>query len=155
MNSGKLDAVVVGSGPNGLSAAITLARAGRSVLVLEAESTWGGGMRTSELTLPGFHHDVCSSAHPMLAGSPFFRGLKLTDLGQRRAQVHGSSPAALVRGPWDGAIHRDVELEDAGTVAIPGQPLAVGVGEVGAGDVHDLLRRHIEEDGTALGNVAQ
>src|SRR5258708_36692334 len=86
MNSGKLDAVVVGSGPNGLSAAITLARAGRSVLVLEAESTWGGGMRTAELTLPGFHHDVCSSAHPMLAGSPFFRALKLDDLGIEMVQ---------------------------------------------------------------------
>ncbi len=80
MTSGRLDAVVVGSGPNGLSAAITLARAGRSVLVLEAETEWGGGMRTAELTLPGFHHDVCSSAHPMLAGSPFFRGLDLAAL---------------------------------------------------------------------------
>lgn len=80
------DAVVVGSGPNGLSAAITMARAGRSVLVLEAESTWGGGMRTAELTLPGFRHDVCSSAHPMLAGSPFFRGLALGDLGIEMVQ---------------------------------------------------------------------
>jgi len=86
VNSAKLDAVVVGSGPNGLSAAITLARAGRSVLVLEAESSWGGGMRTAELTLPGFHHDVCSSAHPMLAGSPFFRGLELGDLGIEMVQ---------------------------------------------------------------------
>src|SRR5258708_16619751 len=108
MNSGKLDAVVVGSGPNGLSAAITLARAGRSVLVLEAESTWGGGMRTSELTLPGFHHDVCSSAHPMLAGSPFFRGLKLTDLGIDIAQ-----PELPPAQP----------LED-GTAGLPDPPLA-------------------------------
>src|SRR5258708_4180796 len=80
MTSGRLDAVVVGSGPNGLAAAMALARAGRSVLVLEAETEWGGGMRTAELTLPGFHHDVCSSAHPMLAGSPFFRGLDLAAL---------------------------------------------------------------------------
>jgi phytoene dehydrogenase-like protein len=81
MTSGKYDAVVVGSGPNGLSAAITIARAGRSVLVLEAESTWGGGTHTAELTLPGFHHDVCSSCHPMLAASPFFQSLDLGRLG--------------------------------------------------------------------------
>ena len=86
LTSGKYDAVVVGSGPNGLSAAITIARAGRSVLVLEAESTWGGGTRTAELTLPGFHHDICSSAHPLLAGSPFFRGLALGDLGIEMVQ---------------------------------------------------------------------
>ena len=59
------DAVVVGSGPNGLSAAIALARAGASVLVLEARDEIGGGIRTAELTLPGFAHDVCSGCHPM------------------------------------------------------------------------------------------
>ena len=68
-----LDAVVIGSGPNGLTAAVTLARAGRSVLVLEASETPGGGTRTEELTLPGFHHDVCSSVHPLLAISPAMR----------------------------------------------------------------------------------
>jgi phytoene dehydrogenase-like protein len=68
-----LDAVVVGSGPNGLAAAITLARAGRSVRVLEAAGTIGGGCRTAELTLPGFRHDVCSAVHPLAAGSRFFR----------------------------------------------------------------------------------
>src|SRR5688572_27119802 len=67
------DAVVVGAGPNGLAAAITLARAGRSVVVLEAKDTPGGGMRTKELTLPGFRHDVCSAIHPMAPATPFFR----------------------------------------------------------------------------------
>ena len=59
------DVIVVGSGPNGLAAAITLAEAGRSVRVLEARDTPGGGARTAELTLPGFHHDVCSAIHPL------------------------------------------------------------------------------------------
>ncbi len=64
------EAVVIGSGPNGLAAAILLARAGRSVLVLEAEETIGGGARSAELTLPGFVHDVCSAVHPLAVGSP-------------------------------------------------------------------------------------
>src|SRR5881398_995901 len=75
------DAVVVGSGPNGLAAAITLARAGCSVLVCEANATIGGGARSAELTLPGFLHDVCSAVHPLAAGSPFFKTLPLERLG--------------------------------------------------------------------------
>ena len=75
------DAVIVGSGPNGLAAAITLARAGRSVLVLEANATIGGGARSAELTLPGFLHDVCSAVHPLAAGSPFFKTLPLERFG--------------------------------------------------------------------------
>lgn len=75
------DAVVIGSGPNGLSAAITLRRAGLSVLVVEAKSTIGGGLRSAELTLPGFVHDVCSAVHPLAAGSPFFNSLPLADHG--------------------------------------------------------------------------
>jgi phytoene dehydrogenase-like protein len=67
------DAVVVGSGPNGLAAAITLAKAGRHVHVVEAEDTPGGGTRSAELTLPGFVHDVCSTVHPLVLASPFFR----------------------------------------------------------------------------------
>jgi phytoene dehydrogenase-like protein len=75
------DAIVVGSGPNGLSAAIRLQQAGVSVLLLEAKDTIGGGMRTAELTLPGFHHDICSAVHPMAVGSPFFSTLPLADYG--------------------------------------------------------------------------
>jgi phytoene dehydrogenase-like protein len=76
-----LDAVVVGSGPNGLAAAITMARAGRSVLVLEAADTIGGGMRTAELTLPGFLHDVCSAIQPLTKASLCFRELPLSEHG--------------------------------------------------------------------------
>lgn len=86
------DAIVVGSGPNGLSAAITLQRAGLSVLLLEAKSTVGGGMRTEELCLPGFRHDICSAIHPMAAASPFFQSLPLKDFGLE--YIYPSLPAA-------------------------------------------------------------
>ncbi len=75
------DAIVVGSGPNGLAAAVNLARVGRKVLVLEADATPGGGMRTRELTLPGYHHDVCSAVHPLGVASPFFHTLSLAKHG--------------------------------------------------------------------------
>jgi phytoene dehydrogenase-like protein len=81
MTQADYDAIIVGSGPNGLAAAITLARAGRSVLVLESEATFGGGMRSAEITLPGFTHDICSAIHPLGAGSPFFRDLPLAEHG--------------------------------------------------------------------------
>src|SRR5688572_820810 len=77
----QVDAVVVGSGPDGLAAAITLAQAGWSVELYEAKSTVGGGMRTAELTLPGFQHDICSAIHPLGIGSPFFRSIPLHDYG--------------------------------------------------------------------------
>ena len=81
MSKKDFDAIVVGSGPNGLSAAITLQKAGLSVLIVEAKSTIGGGMRTAELTLPGFKHDICSAIHPMAMGSPFFADLPLNEHG--------------------------------------------------------------------------
>jgi phytoene dehydrogenase-like protein len=77
----RYDAVVVGSGPNGLSAALAFARSGHSVVVIEAHDTIGGGLRTLPLTLPGFRHDVCSSIHPMAVASPFWRQLPLAEHG--------------------------------------------------------------------------
>lgn len=90
------DAIIVGSGPNGLAAAITLQREGLRVLLLEAKETIGGGMRTAELTLPGFHHDVCSAVHPMGAASPFLRSLPLHDFGLEYIQ-----PEVLAAHPFD------------------------------------------------------
>jgi phytoene dehydrogenase-like protein len=86
------DSIVVGSGPNGLAAAITLARAGRSVLVVEARETVGGGMRTEELTLDGFRHDTCSAIHPLGVASPFLRSVPLADHGVE--WVHPPAPLA-------------------------------------------------------------
>ncbi|MEO0566053.1 MAG: FAD-dependent oxidoreductase, partial [Chloroflexota bacterium] len=74
-------ASVIGSGPNGLAAAITLAQAGWSVTLYEAKATVGGGLRTAELTLPGFHHDICSAIHPLGISSPFFKSLPLANYG--------------------------------------------------------------------------
>jgi phytoene dehydrogenase-like protein len=91
------DAVVVGSGPNGLAAAITLARAGRSVVVLEAADTIGGGMRSAQLTLPGFIHDVCSAVLPLGVASPFFATTPLADHGLR-----WSHPELPLAHPLDG-----------------------------------------------------
>lgn len=91
------DAIVVGSGPNGLAAAVTLARAGVSVLVLEAQATIGGGVRSAPLTLPGFTHDVCSAIHPFAYASPFFRTLPLEQFGL--SWIHAAAPLAH---PFDG-----------------------------------------------------
>lgn len=81
MTGASLDAVVVGAGPNGLTAAVMLARAGLRVLVYEAADTVGGGTRTEALTLPGFRHDVCSAVHPFAIGSPALRELPLAEHG--------------------------------------------------------------------------
>jgi phytoene dehydrogenase-like protein len=81
MNRTTYDAVVVGAGPNGLTAAAVLARSGLSVAVFERNPTIGGGCRTEALTLPGFAHDVCSAIHPVGVVSPIFRRLRLTDFG--------------------------------------------------------------------------
>ncbi|HEU4767369.1 MAG TPA: NAD(P)/FAD-dependent oxidoreductase [Pyrinomonadaceae bacterium] len=92
----KYDAIVIGAGPNGLAAAIAIARAGRSVCLFEASSTVGGGSRSAELTLPGFIHDVCSAVHPLAAASPFFTQLPL--------QNHGLEfvfPPAALAHPFD------------------------------------------------------
>jgi phytoene dehydrogenase-like protein len=88
MEKREFDAIVVGSGPNGLAAAITLQRKGLSVLVVESKASIGGGMRTEELTLPGFRHDVCSAIHPLAIGSPFFQTLPLEQHGLQYLQPH-------------------------------------------------------------------
>ncbi|CAN5896534.1 NAD(P)/FAD-dependent oxidoreductase [soil metagenome] len=93
------DAVVVGSGPNGLAAAILLAQQGLKVTLLEAKATTGGGMHTEELTLPGFKHDVGSAIHPFGAGSPFFRTLPLTHHGLTWVQ-----PDAPLAHPLDDGV---------------------------------------------------
>jgi phytoene dehydrogenase-like protein len=103
------DAVVVGSGPNGLSAAITLAEAGRSVVVIEEAETIGGGARSAELTLPGFVHDVCSSVYPMAVWSPFFRRLPLERYGLE--WIHPGAPMAHPLDDGSAVVlERSVEL---------------------------------------------
>ncbi len=81
MSKTEFDAVVVGSGPNGLAAAITLQQEGLSVLLIEGKDVIGGGLTSAEFTLPGFVHDVCSAIHPLAIGSPFFNTLPLADHG--------------------------------------------------------------------------
>jgi phytoene dehydrogenase-like protein len=108
------DAIIVGAGPNGLSAAIVLARAGCKVVVYEADETIGGGCRSSELTLPGFIHDVCSAVHPTAVASPFFRTLPLVDHGLEWVQ-----PPAMLAHPFDGGtraaiVERSVAQTAAG-----------------------------------------
>jgi phytoene dehydrogenase-like protein len=113
MSERDLDAVVVGSGPNGLAAAIALARAGKAVAVFEAADEVGGGTRSAALTLPGFTHDVCSAVHPMGILSPFFRQLPLAEHG-----LVWLRPRASVAHPMpDGSavmLYRSVERTAAG-----------------------------------------
>ena len=92
MDKRDYDSIVVGSGPNGLAAAITLQQAGLSVLLVEGKGSVGGGLRSSELTLPNFVHDICSAIHPMAAGSPFFKTLPLRQYGLEF--IHPDIPVA-------------------------------------------------------------
>jgi phytoene dehydrogenase-like protein len=108
-----VDALVVGSGPNGLGAAIELARAGARVRVVEGAATAGGGCRSAELTLPGFVHDVCAAIHPLAAASPFLRSVPLSEHG-----VEWVDPPAALAHPFDDGtaviVVRSVEETAAG-----------------------------------------
>ena len=149
------DAIVVGSGPNGLAAAITLARAGRSVVVYETRDTPGGGMRSAELTLPGYTHDVCSTIQGLSVASPFFRELDLARSGIELVQ-----PGAPLAHPLDGG--RAVLLERS--VAATAGSLAAATGAAAAG-IHDpaayrrLLHPLVRDAGEimplALGPIAR
>ncbi|SMH28005.1 Phytoene dehydrogenase-related protein [Rathayibacter oskolensis] len=139
-----VDAVVVGAGPNGLAAAVTLARAGLSVTVLERNETIGGGARTAELTLPGFHHDVCSAVHPMALASGFFRSFGLDQRIELR--VPEISYAHPLDGGRAGVAYRDIE-RTAGRLGRDGaawrslmRPLAERADRV-AGFTNDALLR--------------
>src|SRR2546423_3302331 len=113
MGSAGRSCVVVGSGPNGLAAAVTLARAGCRVTVLEAEAEIGGGVRSAALTQPGFIHDVCSAIHPLGVGSPFFKSLPLADHGLEWIQP----PAPLAHPLDDGSavmLERALDVTAAG-----------------------------------------
>ena len=135
MAQSRYDAVIVGSGPNGLAAAIELAREGFSVIVLEAKETIGGGARTEELTLPGFRHDICSAIHPMATVSPFMRNLPLAGHGLEWAY----SPAAIAH-PLDDGTAATLEFSLDATAARLGadeasyralmQPFAEKAGQV-------------------------
>jgi phytoene dehydrogenase-like protein len=103
-----VDAVVIGAGPNGLAAAVELARSGASVLVREAKGTIGGGTRTEALTEPGYLHDLCSACHPMGILSPFFRSLPLAEHGLRWAQS-GVSVAHPLDGEPAVLLTRSIE----------------------------------------------
>ncbi len=103
-----IDAAIVGSGPNGLAAAIELARAGHSVRVHEAEPTIGGGARSGEITLPGFIHDLCSAIHPLGASSPYFKTLPLGEHGLE--WIHPGVPLAHPLDDGTAAVlHRSVD----------------------------------------------
>lgn len=106
------DAVVVGAGPNGLAASIVLARAGKSVLLVEAKDTVGGGMRSAELTLPGFVHDICSAIHPLGVASPFFRDLPLEQYG-----LDWIFPPLALAHPFDDGSAAVLESSLAATAA--------------------------------------
>jgi phytoene dehydrogenase-like protein len=115
--SASTDAVVIGSGPNGLAAAIRLAEAGRSVLVLEAADHHGGAVRTEELTLPGFHHDTFSSVYPAGAASPVFARMPLADHGLEWVHPDGCYATPLPDGRA-AVLYRDMERTVASLDAV-------------------------------------
>ncbi len=139
------DAVVIGSGPNGLAAAVSLAQAGASVVVLEASDVIGGGTRTAELTLPGFAHDVCSAVHPMGVLSPFLRTLPLEAHGLRWIRPRASVAHPLDDGPA-ALLYRSLEATAAGLEDCDG-PAYRQLLEPFLADPHGLL-------GDALGPLA-
>ncbi len=107
------DAVVVGAGPNGFTAAITMARAGQSVLLIEGADTYGGGMRSAELTLPGYIHDICSAVHPLIATSPVMTSIPLADHGLSFS--HPEVPLAHALDENRAVLlHRDIAQTAAG-----------------------------------------
>jgi phytoene dehydrogenase-like protein len=175
----RLDAAVVGSGPNGLSAALVLARAGLRVEIFEAASSAGGGCRTEELTLPGFRHDVCSTIQSMLSLSPFFgeldlgaRGVRLRvpDVafahpldGGRVAALQGSvgetahglgadgSAYEKLLGPLIAQASNTVPSILGPILSVPSHPLAMAhFGLVGLSSASHLVKRFESEEAKAL-----